>query len=389
MIRSIVIACLSVVLSAAERPATVDVKVERQPLLVALEQLARQCKAGLIVQEGLVDTVDRDLTLVIERWPWERMAALLGEQHDLDLAIVGRDLVVRSATEVWLRRLELRHYDVRALTMSMMNHPGPALRIPEPGSAGMRVPPPIAGSSPPLTSEVIEVLTTTVAPEMWKRQGMTIEEFQHELEIVAPPEIHAQVRAALDRLERSAGRQLVARIYEIAAPTARSLPPVVSAEQWAGAARDLQPIGTIAAFDGQRAHALAGTMRAYVADADMVQRADSPIVTVIADGLCVDVAPHVTLGGVLATLRVGAFAQQALRQARIVDGRDRQLAAVDLPTAVESGSQDDRLIPFGGASLHRLGERYIAIAFEVLRYDQSADASPAAVPAAPAATPGR
>jgi hypothetical protein len=352
--------------TAATQPDTIDLRVDRAPLFTLIERIARQCDAGLAVDGALGDTMRREITLNAKDAPWKDALALLESEYGIALALDDGRLVVTDADAEFRKKLVQRTYDVRSLTKPLENYPGPNLDIPEAGGQGAKLLPPIEPESAPEASDLVDTLQKHVRPESWTRAGVAIEEYSGAMVVTQTPEIQTEVQAFLERLERTAAREVVCRAWRIAAPHDANA-PVADAATWARWAKDAgTPIASFVMIDGQQNHHFSGTQMMYIADANVVQGVDDPIVTVLRSGLGIDVEPQATLDGVIATIRFTATVDQQWTQAPVLDPAGRPLITVALPRTLLDTSRDSRLVPKGGAAVLRFGDRAYALTFEVL-----------------------
>jgi hypothetical protein len=351
---------------AASQPATVDLRVEKATLSALIERIAKQCDAGVAMHTGVEAAMRQQVTVMAKDAKWSDAVSLLEHEYNVTIALVGDRLEVSDADSEFAKRLVRRMYDVRTLVIPEESFPGVDLDIPEPGGRGAMLLPPITSDRKPETSQIAEVLKQ-VRPESWQRGGVSIEIYQGGLVVWQLPEVHDEILALLQRLERAAARQVVCRIYRLAKPPADAS-TVVTGDQWmaigpsAGA-----PIGCFVSLDQQVNHLFAGVQQTYIADADVVQQAYDPIVTVLSQGLCVEVEPHVTIDGIVATTRLTATVEQDGGSAPVIDARGKALVTIKAPRLRADLARDTRLIPRGGAAIYRFGDRTYAVSFEAVQ----------------------
>ena len=369
MIRPLLlITVLAGTVSAAAQPATLDLRADKQPLFTLVERIARQCDAGLIIHHDLQARMEGQVTIIAKDAKWDDAMALLASEYHITLKLAGDRLEVSDADREFRKRLVAVTYDLRSLTASMTGFPGPDLDIPEPGGVGSRLLPPIEPESKPEINEFIEIVQRQVAPDSWRRDGVGVHEFNGAMVVTQVPEIQAQVAALIAQLERATARQVVCRCYRLHQAPADS-GPVLDGKAWQALAANLPaPVATFLTLDEQQNHHFSGQQRAYIADADVNQEAFDPIVSVLSSGLAIDIEPHVTISGVLATMRLDGTTAQRLGVVQVADGRGQKLVAIDTPDTTTDNSRDTRMVSPGGAALYRFGERTYAVTFEVLDY---------------------
>ena len=133
--RTVILTLMATALLASAQPATLDLSVKQKPLLVALEQIAEQCEASLVVDPDCSDQLEQEVTLVVEKAAWADVMALLRSQQKLALQLEGTILRVGDAEKAWRAGLVMRFYDVALLLQGKTQYPGPDLGLPEPGGS--------------------------------------------------------------------------------------------------------------------------------------------------------------------------------------------------------------------------------------------------------------
>lgn len=368
--RLLLLTLVCICATSAERPATLDLHVENAPLATLIERIARQCDAGLAVDASAMGKLTDAISLRADEATWEQASALLADQYGIAIDLIGDRLHVTSADAEFRKRLVMRFYDIRTLTAGMTAFPGPELTTPQAGDWGSRMLPPIEDTAPPELNEFIEIARTYVAPASWDRGGVSIEEYGGSMVIIQTPEAHADLADLLIRLEAGAARQLVCRVYEVGGAIPEGA--VIDQARW----NDLlpragQPIGVAVMRDGQQNNFYAASQRAVITEADIVSGVTDPVVTVIGNGISVDVRPQLTIGGVVAEMRLQATRSQSFTSSDLNNAGGETIVAIAKPANDVVAIGDTRLIPAGGAALYRVGDRTIAVAFEV--HDYAAD----------------
>lgn len=384
MMRPFFLSLLTVAaLVAAAQPATIDLSVKEKSLLVALEQIAEQCEASLVVDADCSERLENELTLVVQKAAWADISALLRDRHQLTLSVDGGQLRVSDTEKAWRAGLVLRFYDVRPLLRGRTQYPSPDLDLPEPGGTGSRLLAPIADMAPPEMGTFTDLIQLLVDSASWGRSGVSLGEYHGSLVITQTPSAHASIQRLLEEWERVAARQVVARLWRLD-PGAAAAGPVLTPERWAPLIAGRRPLAAFVTIDGEQNHHFSAVQRTIVADVDVVQKALDPIASLFSSGLVVDLQPIVTIDGVLATIRLTASVADPAGTWSMTDDRGQPLANLDTPAAAIDRSRDTRLVPFGGGTVFTFGERVYGLAFEVLQYHQGKPGDPRpAVPAQP------
>lgn len=372
------------VLPAASLPERVDLDVDEDPLVELLEQVARQCDAGLVVLDGLEADVQQSVTIDVDDAAWGDLVAWLLDEYGLALILRDGRLEVRDASRLARAELVVAGYDVAVLTAGIDSHPGPRLELPEPGGFGAMLVPAIMDEEPPELGDVLEILAERLPEALWDIDGAGLDELNGQLVVVLQPEGQAAVRSILDEMERIAARQVVVRSWRLPADTA--VPgPVVDAGAWTALRPTASPLGVHVQADESRMHHFSGIQQAYLADVDVVGEAFDPIATVRSRGMVVDTEVHATLAGVLTTLRVQRTSDGGSSAAAVQLGAT-EVARIERPAIGLLDVSDTRLIPDGGAALLPAADALFAVSVEVLDYreaeleervDQAGVASPA------------
>ena len=371
MIRPLLL-CLLIasVLNAATQPATLDLRADKEPLFTLIERIARQCDAGLLIHHSLQERMDAEVTVVAKDAIWADAMALLSNEYHIVITLNGDLIEIDDADRDFRKRLVTITYDVRSLTTSMANFPGPELAIPEPGGTGGRLLPPISSEKVQQIDELITLVKNQVAPNSWERSGTSLEDFSGQIVVTTVPEIQTQVAALIAQLERTTARQVICRCYRL--PQVPDSSAIIDAKAWQALSANLPtPVAVFVSLDEQQNHHFSGQQRAYLADADVNQGTFDPIMSIINSGITFDIEPHVTINGVLATVRLSATSAQRWNIAQVNDAKGQSFMPIETPEVTSDNSRDTRMIPLGGASLYRFGDHAYAITFEVLDYAQA------------------
>ncbi len=352
---------------AATQPEILDLRVEKQPLSVLIERIARQCDAGLVVNHSLQNRMAEEVSINAKDAKWKDATRLLADEYHIAITLVADRLVVSDADEEFRKRLVSVSYDMRALSAPLEGFPGPDLSIPEPGAMGSRLLPPIEPEAKPEVNEFIELVQRQVEPDSWKRIGVNISEYNGAMVITQVPEIQLQIAALITRLERATAREVVCRCYRMAQVPA-DLGAVIDAKALQALGELPAPAAVFVTLDEQQNHHFSGVQRRIIDDADVNQAVQQPVVTVIADGLVVDIDPHVTIAGVLSTTRLSATVSHRLGSSAIAEANGKEIVMLDIPDHTLDRIRDTRLVSPGGAAIYRFSDRTYLVAFEVLDY---------------------
>ncbi len=351
--------------AAAVRPERVEVAVHDAPLLTVVEALARQCQAGLVADAGCAEALAGRVTVVLAQASWEEAVMVLLRDHHLALQLDHGQLMVARAVGNQRRDLAMVFYDLRLLEQPLPDTHGHGLAPPAP--AGSHIGPPIEPVSKPELSEFIELIQQCVAPESWKTDGVAIQEYHGALVVTQTPEIQALVAQALTQLERRRAAQLVCRFYRLPKP-----PPgdgaTLSSEQWAAVSGDAVLSEMAIIHSGQRRHLFSGNERMYVADLDVVQGIQQPVVSALGSGIDLEVTPTISIGGVLVRLAMEVTVDAQWAANVISDDRGQQIGTIATPRMATDAVNDARLIPPGGAAIYRVGARAYALTAEVMGF---------------------
>jgi len=354
-------------LHAVEQPAELDLRAKNQPLSTVLETIADQCSAGLVVQRNVHERLDEKVTLIGRKVTWAEATRWLADEYRLTMKIVGEHLQISDADLEFRARLVSHTYDIRTLTLAMGSFPGPDLDIPEPGGVGSRLLPPIEPDSVQPINDFVELIQRFIAPTTWTIEGVGIKEFQTSLIIIQVPEIHQRIAEFIAQLERTAARQVVVRCYRL--PAAAPLPSVLDANAWTAVLKTVAaPVGVVLSSDEQRNHHFSGTQRLIIADADVNQEAFDPIVSLISEGLAVDVETHVTNAGVVTTTRLTTASKLNTTLSVLKNQQGQQLTPLDLVDLHQDRIRDTRVIPSGGAAIYPFAGQFYALSVEVLDF---------------------
>lgn len=352
---------------AAAQPDQLDLRSKAQPLSALLESIADQCDAGLVVPQIVQSKLARPVTLTARRATWAEASRWLADEFRMTMRLVGNHLEIGDADREFRARLVSATYDIRTLTQAMSTFPGPDLDIPEPGGVGSRLLPPIEPDTIPEINEFIELVQLQVAPETWSIEGVAIEAYNGSMVVTQVPEIQTRIAAFIEALERTAARQVVVRCHRL--PAAAPLPTTLDAAAWNVLARNLgAPAGMVMQFDEQQNSHFSGTQRLVIMDADVNQEVFDPIISVISDGLVVDVQTNVTHAGVVTTARLSNTRKQTITPAPLLSTQGKVLTPIELVGSDLDRNRDTRVIPDGGAAIYHFDGQTFALSIQVLDF---------------------
>lgn len=363
MIRCLIPMILVGALFAAEQ-ISVDLDLRNRPLVEAVQQLATQLRVTLIVESAVNERLDTLVTVRAQRQPLEEIVSWLRRDHRLAVRRDGAVLRISDADREDRARRVLRYYDVRSLLQGIPYFVAPDLGLYLSGGTGSRLLAPLQDDLAPDLSSIVDLLQRQVTPEAW---GAVAEmaEFNGMLAITHDPEGHEAIAAFLLTQERRQRRHIICRIHRITSQDA--VTPVLDADTTHRLLAGSVPSGVIVLRDGQRNHHYSGIERALIVDSDVIQQIQAPVVAVLADGLVVDVQAQITIGGILASIHFVHAEMGEDRSAPVrANDSDMVLVPVDQPSQRRALTQDVRLIPRGGATLHVVGNQRYVIEFALV-----------------------
>ncbi len=363
--------------SAASQPATLDLRAANEPLSALIMRIAHQCHASLAIDSALQNALFQPVTISDEQATanaaWKDALTLLANDQHVSLALLGDQLVVMDANDEFRKRLVRRTYDIRVPTREIVQVPGPRLDLPVPGDRIWDSLEPLGYENHLEAGGLVDDLKHAVRPSTWERAGVDIllDEQEHFLTITTLPEIHDEVLAYLKLQEHRAARQVVCRIHRLPDGLAPQ-PPTISADAWRKLADGGgAPIATFVMLDAQQNHHFCGTQSTVTADGDIIQGIYDPIVSVVSQGLSVDVEPVVTCDGVIATIGFNGAAGLTWDPTVISNDAGKPKLTIRTPRTQLDLSRDSRLIPTDGAALVRFAERTYALTFEVVNLPEA------------------
>ncbi|MBA2479073.1 MAG: hypothetical protein H0V44_00290 [Planctomycetes bacterium] len=126
--------------------------------------------------------------------------------------VLRNEAIFISNTEGVRGEVYMKLYDVRDLTHAMQSFPGPDLDIPEPGGQGAKLLPPVEPEQKPEISEFQEIITKVVTPNLWQREGVSIEQYNGSMVITQTADVHKQVEELLRSLRNQKGTQIHVKV---------------------------------------------------------------------------------------------------------------------------------------------------------------------------------
>lgn len=357
---------LSSPLWAAPPPATIDLRVEDQPLLTLIERIARQCEVGLVAHRGTVETLGEEVSIYAKDAKWADAVDLLRTEYRLELRLTDKRLEVLDADADFRQRLEKRYYPTAQLTTSLDDYPAPHLGLEADdetrGGGGILD---FADGPAPLIEDLADLVRNSTGDgvESWERDGVEISNDGRTLSVLHLPSVHDSIEVFLARLERNTARQLICRLHRLPATTTAS--GVLGARQYRELTRNLTPETSFVVADGQRNHHFTGVVRRYTADAESVEQLFEPVVGLMRTGLMLDVTPHVTRKGVLCNILAAQCSSPRSEGSPIADASGQVMVDIELPAMLYETVADSQLIPQGGGAVYSLGQLRYGVSFEV------------------------
>ncbi|MEM7260781.1 MAG: hypothetical protein AAF488_02255 [Planctomycetota bacterium] len=368
MLATLLATLLTLQPAPADPPATIDLRVEDQPLLVLIERIARQCELGLVVHDGVVSTLLQDVTIYAKDASWSDAMDLLRREYRIELRMTDKRIEILDADAEFIRRLERRYYPITQITTGVEDFVAPRLgtgpdRYAGGGSGSILD---LGDDGPvPVIEDLPELIQQSIprARRSWDVDGVELFEMDGMLVVRQVPEIHAPIASFLADLEKNASRQVVCRLHALpSAPYRRTLP----AEAYQVLVDEGMPVAAYVLSDGQRNHYHTATLRRYVMDAETVHHTVDPVSNALRTGLVLDVTPHITRDGVLANIYLATLENPDSRSTAVRTHAGAKLVEIELPTLEGEWTEDSRFVPHGGGVIYRLGDQVFGVSFEVL-----------------------
>ncbi|MHC4916858.1 MAG: hypothetical protein ACYTGB_15345 [Planctomycetota bacterium] len=213
-------------------------------------------------------------------------------------------------------RMITRVYDVRELTGVAWNFPGPhvGLRTSPAGGAGaVLAPPPPAILAMP-SDALAAVVTKSIEPDSWGREGASIRSTQEQLVVTHTPAVQARIRALLAKLREECRPQVsmnmlvVAVSDKVAAGVRRrsgnQFTPAEAEKLLAGKGNVLLAAPQLRCSNNQRVHAYAGRQVTYVSGFSSSGSVSTPDISTAVHGWVFDVRPSLSPDRAAATVEL-------------------------------------------------------------------------------------
>ena len=150
--------------------------------------------------EGVAEA-DRKITLELAEIKLGNALNIVIDQIGLVKSYKNGVLYI-TTKEKALGAVTTKTYDVRDITMRIVDFPTPEIRLKEDGTnRGPSIPTPDDNEEPPTTDEVVEMIESTVTAEWGSSAKITVA--QGQLIISAPRDVHKSVASLLDQLRAS------------------------------------------------------------------------------------------------------------------------------------------------------------------------------------------
>ena len=201
------------------------------------------------------------------------------------------------------RRMITRVYDVRELTGLAWNFPGPQVGLqvrPAGGAGAVLAPPPPAILALP-SDALAAVVTKSIEPDSWGREGASIRSTQAQLVVHHTAAVHARIRAMLTRLREQCRPQVsmsmlvLAASDEVAAKVrgrdGNQFAPAEAEKLLAAKGTVLLAAPQLCCSNNQRVHAYAGRQVTYVSGFSSSGSVTTPDISTAVHGWVFDVRP--------------------------------------------------------------------------------------------------
>jgi type II secretory pathway component GspD/PulD (secretin) len=176
--------------------------------------LQQTTNVNIILDTNVVAKVIPPLQLRVEKMKLRNVFEFIMRLTELTYTLRDQALYITNAEGV-RGDVFMKLYDIRDLTHTMPNFPGPELAIPEPGGTGSRLLPPIASTKEtPEVEQFITIIKAVVSPKTWDAPGSTntIEEFKGQMVVTQSAAVHKQVEELLRTLRNQNGLQIHVKV---------------------------------------------------------------------------------------------------------------------------------------------------------------------------------
>ncbi len=338
---------------AARRLARrIEVSFVETPLERAVQEVGRLANVAVVVDEKGLGEVGRryPVSLQLEGTPAREILDLIAKDAAIGYRLDGLVVFVSTRAHARAAEIYLRTFDVRDLTWSVSNFPGPDytfVRTVQTGNMGGPIC--LEETHPEVLVEagsLGELIMSRIHPTEWDASlGTSIEERGGRLVAMQTKQVHDEIARFLEEIRASEGVfiriEAEARLVGSAAVTealeGTAQPGFLSPDERArviarlaeAGARRLGSARTIC-LNNQRTHVFSGAISNYVSDADISGAVYDPVVSQTFDGFIVDVRPVVSHDRKFITLWFRLEAPEATRDAEVrtvITGESGVLAA--------------------------------------------------------------
>ena len=340
---------------ASEDGLSLTLSANDKPVMYLCESIAKQCKAGLIVETDVTARMSAKVSIQAKKLSWQDVSKFFAETYDLQIEKSGDFLVVSSMELKRSENLKMNIYNPSLLNCVIDAYPGPLLHISEPGSDGGNL------------------MTEIVMEEMIDVEGLIdlfdvfLDDMEFEAQevnglvhVLSDDVIHAQIKRLVDNVEEQVVRQIACRIYDVSDKAEAIHKTVLDARSWK-ALRARNCIGNFTVLDTSRNHFYAGESLDYLSDVDLVGDDYDPVISRITTGLVVDVSAQMTADGIVMNIRAVDCGDVLVKEDPVLDASKREITKRQDISVKSSSLQDARLVPFNGAAILRLGKKTYAL----------------------------
>lgn len=331
--------------AAARLAKPISVSFLETPVSRAVQEIGRLANVAVVVDErGLSEKARRfPVSLQLKRAPARKVLDLLTKDAGIGYSLDGLVVFVSTRARTRAQDVLRRTYDVRDLTCTVSDFPGPDFMPKERlGAAGGG---PIALSEAQAESiiaagSLAELIMSRIRPSEWGADiGTSIEERSGRLVVMQTKEVHAEIGKLLDELRatealfiRLEAKGFVVEHAKLEEALRGIRPPGflrpedfsrVEKRLLAGGAARIGTARTIC-MNNQRTHVFSGTISHYVSDVDVSGSVYDPVMTQAFDGFIVDILPVASHDRrfVALEIRIEAPESKGARASRkVIEGR--------------------------------------------------------------------
>ena len=216
---------------------------------------------------------------------------------------------------------------------------------------------------------MIEIIQRTVAPESWSLPNVAINEIGNAVVVTHTAEVHARIAALLNDLARQRRRLVTLRLHRLtAAPPGNG--DVLDAAGWSALGAQI-PAVALVLREGEAGYHFSGVQRNHLADEHVEHGIHRPLVAALATGTILEALPMPIANGVRVRLHLNLSSAPTWTPAALRDDHEQPLFTLLRPEIRRDQISTTRLIPTGGATLFRFGERIYALTADVVDPEQS------------------